>query len=72
MEGLHVKARTRRVQRRTVTEILVKRTASSGRILYDVESILSSDSAKRHFEALERMLADGRIEKRETSTANEA
>lgn len=71
MEGLHVKTTTRKVARRTVTQIVVKRTASSGRILYDVDSILSSDAAKRHFEALERMLAAGRIEKRDTSTANE-
>lgn len=66
-----MKTSTRKTEAQRVVRIVVKRTASSGRILYDVDSILSSDAAKRHFEALERMDAAGAFDKKEPATATD-
>jgi hypothetical protein len=43
--------------------IAIERTEPSGRILYDVLSILRSESARRHFAALERLAQRGLIRK---------
>lgn len=43
--------------------VVVKRVTPSGRILYDVTSILGSEAAKRHFDALKRLTELGLIRK---------
>ena len=42
---------------------VVREVMPSGRILYDVMSILQSESARRHFETLDRMAECGLIRK---------
>jgi hypothetical protein len=40
-------------------KIRAKSVTDSGRVLYDVKSILTSDNGKRHLESLKTGLADG-------------